>query len=202
MRANRLEVSGVLQDMTAIALAPVRVAGLEWKGAARVAVERSTELAVREVYDAHFGRLVGWATPLLSDRDLAHDVATDAFIKLVKHWDSVVDPRAWLYTAAANQIRDHWRKRGREAAAYNRFMAGSQVDVDTAMPEADAATRITVRQAIEALPERFRMPVLLHYYADLSVAQVAQSLGKSEGAVKRDLFDARKLLRQQLEGVR
>ncbi|GAB3753917.1 hypothetical protein GCM10027599_15770 [Yimella radicis] len=34
------------------------------------------------------------------------------------------------------------------------------------------------------------------------VAQVAQSLGKSEGTIKRDLFDARKLLRERLEGQR
>ena len=43
---------------------------------------------------------------------------------------------------------------------------------------------------------------MLQYWADLSVAQVAQSLGKSEGTIKRDLFDARKLLRERLEGQR
>lgn len=167
-----------------------------------VAVASSTEAAVREVYDAHFGRLVGWATPLLSDRDLAHDVATDAFIKLINHWDTVIDPRAWLYTAAANQIRDHWRKRGRESIAYNRFAGGAPVGEDSAVPDSDTAERLTVRKAVESLPERYRMPVLLHYYADLSVAQVARNIGKSEGAVKRDLFDARKLLRAQLGGTR
>ncbi|GAB3584632.1 RNA polymerase sigma factor [Calidifontibacter terrae] len=164
--------------------------------------ERSAEVAVREIYDVQFGRLVGWATPLLSDRDLAHDVATDAFIKLINHWGSVNDPRAWLYTTVANQIRDHWRKRSREAAAYNRFTGGAPLGIDEPARTVDTDTRLTVRDAIETLPERFRLPVLLHYYADLSIAQVAHSVGKSEGAVKRDLFDARKLLRQHLEGVR
>ncbi len=164
--------------------------------------ERSAQDAVREIYDVHFGRLVGWATPLLSDRDLAHDVATDAFIKLLNHWGTVTDPRAWLYTTVANQIRDHWRKRSRESAAYSRFTAAGSIGPDAPARSVDTDTRLTVRSAIEALPERFRLVVLLHYYADLSVAQVAHSVGKSEGAVKRDLFDARALLRARLGGAR
>ena len=164
--------------------------------------EAAVELAVREVYDAHFGRLVGWTTTLIGDRDLAHDVATDAFVKLITHWHSVQDPRAWLYTAAANQVRDHWRKRGREASAYEKYMAGSARMADVADPGLDPATRMTVRDAVESLPERFRLVVLLHYFGDLSVAQVALQTGKSEGTVKRDLFDARKLLAQQLEVTR
>lgn len=158
--------------------------------------------AVREVYDAHFGRLAGWAASLVGDKDLAHDFATEAFVKLMRHWSKVEDPRAWLYTTVANQVRDHWRRRGREAAAYDRYAAARPVGVDVALPEADAADRLSVREAIESLPGRLRMAVLLHYYADLSVAQVAASLGKSEGAVKRDLYDARKQLAARLEGVR
>ncbi|WP_265444021.1 RNA polymerase sigma factor [Flexivirga meconopsidis] len=164
--------------------------------------EATVERAVREVYDAHFGRLVGWTTTLIGDRDLAHDVATEAFVKLMTHWHSVQDPRAWLYTAAANQVRDHWRKRGREAAAYDRFVGGRRTTETAAEPALDTATRLTVRDAVESLPERHRLAVLLHYFADLSVAQVASQVGKSEGAVKRDLYDARRLLAQSLEAVR
>lgn len=161
--------------------------------------EAAVERAVREVYDAHFGRLVGWTTTLIGDRDLAHDVATEAFVKLMTHWHSVQDPRAWLYTTAANQVRDHWRKRGREASAYEKFMAGTGRAVDVAQPGLDAATRMTVRDAVEALPERFRLVVLLHYFGDLSIAQVSVQTGKGEGTIKRDLHDARKLLAQRLE---
>lgn len=164
--------------------------------------EAAVERAVREVYDAHFGRLVGWTTQLIGDRELAHDVATEAFVKLMTHWHTVQDPRAWLYTAAANQVRDHWRKRGRESSAYDKFMGGSGRTLDVAAPGLDPAIRLTVHDAVESLPERFRLVVLLHYFADLSVAQVALQTGKSEGTVKRDLYDARKLLAQRLEVTR
>ena len=160
----------------------------------------SAEDAVREVYDAHYGMLVGWTTKLVSDPDLAHDFVTEAFVKLLRHWEGVSEPRAWLYTTVSNQVRDHWRKRGREATAYERLHAG-RGDPDVT-PAPDQATTMSVRDAVLALPERLRGPVLLHYFADLTVAQVARQLGKSEGTVKRDLYDARHQMASLLEGVR
>jgi RNA polymerase sigma-70 factor, ECF subfamily len=59
-----------------------------------------------------------------------------------------------------------------------------------------------VREAVLALPDRLRMPVLLHYFADLSVVQVASYLGKSEGTIKRDLYDARARMAVRLEATR
>lgn len=59
-----------------------------------------------------------------------------------------------------------------------------------------------MREAVQSLPPRLRQPVLLFYFADLSVAQVARQVGRSEGAVKRDLHDARSRLATLLEGMR
>lgn len=155
------------------------------------------EAAVRAVYTANFGRLAGWSTRLLGDPDLGHDVATEAFVRLLRHWGDVDEPRSWLYTTAANLVRDHWRKRGRERAAYGRL----GLPEEGAAPP-DLATGLTVRDAVLALPERFRVPVMLHYFADLTIAQVAAQMGKSEGTVKRDLWDARGRLATLLEDVR
>lgn len=156
------------------------------------------EAAVRQVYDAHYGRLAGWARTLVGDPDLAHDFATEAFVRLIRDWDRVSEPRAWLYAATANLVRDHWRRRGREAAAYGRWDSGRE----RTGAAADPADRLSVRDAVLALPDRLRVVVLLHYFADLPVATVAAHLGKSEGAVKRDLFDARARLAGLLEDVR
>ena len=49
------------------------------------------------------------------------------------------------------------------------------------------------------LPERMRVPVLLHYYADLSIAEVASALHRPEGTVKRMLYDARARLLNMIE---
>lgn len=159
------------------------------------------EQAVREVYDAHFGRLAGWATRLVGDPDLGHDFATEAFVRLISHWGNVDEPRAWLYATVANQVRDHWRKRGRERTAYGKVQGHDDVEA-APEPVLDQATTLTVRQAVEALPDRLRTAVLLHYFADLTVAQVAAQLGKAEGTIKRDLYDARGRIALMLEGVR
>ena len=67
--------------------------------------------------------LAGWATHLVGDRDLGHDMATDAFVRLINSWPGVDQPRPWLYTTVGNLVKDHWRKRGRERTAYQREFA-------------------------------------------------------------------------------
>ena len=164
---------------------------------AAAAASRADELAVREVYLAHYGMLAGWATRLLGDPDLGHDVATESFLRLLRHWDQVSEPRAWLYTTAANIVRDHWRKRGREQVAYRRVGTAAE-----ATAPHDVATTVTVREAVLDLPDRLRVAVMLHYFADLTVAQVASQLGKSEGTIKRDLWEARGRLATTLKDAR
>lgn len=156
--------------------------------------------SVRAIYDAEFGRLAGWTAKLVGDPDLAHDFATEAFVKLLRNWSTVRQPRAWLYVAVANLVRDHWRKRDREATAYQRHAAGAAEHLNLAA--GDLATTLSVRDAVLALPDRLRVPVLLHYFADLSVAQIASHLGKSDGTIKRDLYDARARMTTLLEGTR
>ena len=166
--------------------------------ASREAGAHETGATVSELFDAHYGRLAGWTARLVGDTELGHDFATEAFARLVREGGTVHEPRAWLYTVTANLVRDHWRKRGREAAAYQRHEAGRE-DFST---DADHATTLTVRDAVEALPDRLRVAVMLHYFADLPVATVARQLDKSEGTIKRDLFDARQRMATMLGEIR
>jgi RNA polymerase sigma-70 factor (ECF subfamily) len=181
--------------MTALAADRIFVRGTAMP--ASVTGHHADEAAVRQVYDAQFGMLAGWATRLVGDPDLGHDFATEAFVKLLRNWGDVNEPKAWLYTATANLIKDHWRKRGREHAAYERV--GHRED---GVDGPDVATTLSVRTAVLALPDRLRVPVMLHYFGDLSIAQVAAHLGKAEGTIKRDLWDARGRLAALLEDAR
>ena len=58
-----------------------------------------------------------------------------------------------------------------------------------------------VRRAVCELPDRLKAVVLLFYMEGFSVAQTAEAAGISEGTVKSRLHQARKLLREKLEGV-
>lgn len=165
------------------------------------AVDPTASVGVHTAYLAHCDALVRRTRQLVGDPQLAEDLVTEAFARLLTHWDTVRSPRPWLYATTAHLVSDHWRKRGREAAAYDRLQQG----VVRAVEQPDVLDRVDllwVRAAVEQLPARLRLTVVLHYFLDLPVAEVALRLGKSEGAVKRDLHDARMLLALRMHGSR
>ncbi|MGN6524696.1 MAG: RNA polymerase sigma factor [Actinomycetes bacterium] len=167
----------------------------------RTRSEREREDVARDLFHAFYPQLAGWVARLVGDRETAHDIATEAFTRLLTKRDEVAEPRAWLYATSANLVRDHWRKLERERRAYSRT-AASGLASDADADGLDLATRTTVRGLVEALPDRLREPVLLHYFADLPISQVATLLGKAEGTIKRALFDARALMAASLQEVR
>jgi RNA polymerase sigma-70 factor (ECF subfamily) len=147
-----------------------------------------------ELFTAHYARLAGWCSRLVGDEQLAHEIASEAFTRLLSKWRGVDDVRGYLYVTASNIVKDHWRRLERERRAM------TKIEVPTAAPGADEAPPL--RDVVERLPHRHRDVVLLHYYADISVRDTARALKVSEGAVKRRLFEARALLHEALEGHR
>jgi RNA polymerase sigma-70 factor (ECF subfamily) len=147
-----------------------------------------------ELFTAHYARLAGWCSRLVGDEQLAHEIASEAFTRLLSKWRGVDDVRGYLYVTASNIVKDHWRRLERERRAM------TKVEVPTSTPGADEAPPL--RDVVERLPNRHRDVVLLHYYADISVKDTARALKVSEGAVKRRLFEARALLHEALEGHR
>lgn len=147
-----------------------------------------------ELFTAHYARLAGWCSRLVGDEQLAHEIASEAFTRLLSKWRGVDDVRGYLYVTASNIVKDHWRRLERERRAM------TKVEVQTSAPGADEAPPL--RDVVERLPHRHRDVVLLHYYADISVKDTARALKVSEGAVKRRLFEARALLHEALEGHR
>jgi RNA polymerase sigma-70 factor (ECF subfamily) len=150
-----------------------------------------------ELFAAHYGRLAGWCRKLLDDDDTAHEVAMEAFTRLLGRLRRVEDPVGYLYVIAANLVRDHWRKTRREREALRHTKQGF------AMTGGDAAFHgLDLRALVEALPERLRTSVLLYYYAGFPLADVARLTNRPVGTVKSDLFHARAVLRQALDGTR
>ncbi len=109
---------------------------------------------------------------------------------------------AWLFAIAANRTRTGWLKRASERHKVER--AGYEAaTVSPADPEEDALRRIEterVRGEVRLLPADLRSAVELYYFAELSVAETAQTLSVGDEAIKSRLFRARKVLRSALEG--
>src|SRR4051812_38142127 len=128
------------------------------------------------LYIAEFGRLAGYLTALTGDPDAGREAAQEAFTRLFARWRTVREPRAFVYVVATNLCKHAWRQSGRERAAVARL--------GQSLTEGGPAHDPWLRDLVERLPVRQREVVLLHYYADLSVADIATALRRPVGTVK------------------
>jgi RNA polymerase sigma-70 factor (ECF subfamily) len=149
--------------------------------------------AAEELFRGVYPKLAGWVRRLVDDDDTAHEIASEAFVRLLGRWTKVDSPQSYLYMIATNLVRDHWRKTERERRAIRSVTAGGAVD-----PVAYPTQDVDVRNLIASLPPRLRDPFLLHYYGGFGVREVATLLRKPEGTIKADLFAARAKLKTAL----
>jgi RNA polymerase sigma-70 factor, ECF subfamily len=138
-------------------------------------------------------RVYGFAYQHLRDTEEAHDLAQEIFVKLYRNLgrydvDRPFEP--WFWKLAANTSINYRRKRVPLPAEAGEELA----DDSSALPRHDPA----LVQALSLLDPSYRLPVLLHYYADLSLEQVAQTLNSSVSAIKSRLHRARAQLRNSL----
>ena len=153
--------------------------------------------AAEELFNACYPRLAGWVRRLVDDDETAHEIASEAFTRLLAKWSALESPQSYLYMIATNLVRDHWRKSGRERRAIRTLTAAAPLD-----PAYHPAQDVDVRALIEGLPPRLRSAFLLHYYAGFGVREVATMLGRPEGTVKADLHHARARLKAAIEDPR
>ena len=148
--------------------------------------------AAEELFRTAYPKLAGWVRRLVDDDDTAHEIAAEAFVRLLSRWTRVESPQSYLYMIATNLIRDHWRKAERERRAM-RSVTAAALD-EAAYPDQD----VDVRNLLQSLPPRLRDPFLLHYYAGFPIREVAALLHRPEGTIKADLFAARAKLKTAL----
>jgi RNA polymerase sigma factor (sigma-70 family) len=134
-----------------------------------------------------------------ASQEQAQDAAQDAFIRLYTRWSRIRRhdaPVAWLRRVAINRLRDLHRSDTRRENRENRVMPGQQ----TVMPAEDTvASDDETRRLLLGLPHRQRTVAALFYVEDMSVDDIASTLGLTSGAVKFHLNRARKRLRTMVE---
>jgi RNA polymerase sigma-70 factor (ECF subfamily) len=165
------------------------------RGSPVVRLHTADRAAAEDLFNACYPRLAGWVRKLVDDDETAHEIASEAFTRLLARWSGLDNPQSYLYMIATNLVRDHWRKTGRERRAIRTLTAAAQPD-----PACHPAQDVDVRALIEGLPARLRSAFLLHYYAGFGVREVAVMLGRPEGTIKADLHHARARLKAAIAG--
>ncbi len=137
-------------------------------------------------------RVYGFAYQHLRDVDEAHDLAQEIFVKLYRNlgrYDPERPFEPWFWKLAANMSINYRRKHVPMPAE-----SLEATGLDPTLPQHDPA----LVEALAQLDPTYRLPVLLHYYADLSLEEVSQALNLTVAAVKSRLHRARAQLRNSL----
>lgn len=132
--------------------------------------------------------LVGYAYLLCGDRREAEDLVQDALVKTFSRGRGGLDVHnveGYVRRAVLTTYLDGFRRRRRWAAV--RHLVGTEES--RSGPEAAAVDRMDVAAALDGLAPRERACVVLRFYEDLTVPDIADVLALSQGTVKRYLSD-------------
>src|ERR1700689_4181025 len=141
---------------------------------------------------------------LLRDPTAAEDAAQESLVRIWKamgSYDGRASPATWIYAIPRNRCLSALARR-RELASLSD--AAIEAEAEAQLQQLDAGESesqdlsASLRELVELLPERYRRTLLLFYYEDRSVSEVASMLGMPEGTVKTSLFRARAALTEQL----
>ncbi len=149
------------------------------------------------------------------DQESGDELYQDTMLKLLgkrQHLDSRQNVKSYALSISILL----WKNKKKKYANRNRLIPMDSMDrmemednleiadVTVVSPEDTcirADERKLVQQMVARLPERYRMPVHLHYSADLSVQEIARILHVPEGTVKSRINKAKRLLKQELEAL-
>lgn len=160
-------------------------------------------IAFGELFEAYRQPIFAYLYRLLGDLGTAEDVVQDVFLRAYEALPRLApdaNRRAWLYRIATNAARDILRKRKvrRRLLQWLPFSppgkpedGGPDEPVDFVQHDLPADERLAVRQALHALDDTYRVPLILFSVQGLSTQEIAQVLGIGQSAVKMRLSRAR-----------
>jgi RNA polymerase sigma-70 factor (ECF subfamily) len=135
----------------------------------------------------------------VGDRDAAEDVTSEVFHKALANlqrfeWRGVPFA-AWLLRIAANAIADRAPRTGRELGVDDPPELGVDATADVDLEEVEHRARLF--RLVDGLPEDQRRVITMRFAEEKSVREIAEALGRSEGAVKQLQFRGLQNLREE-----
>jgi RNA polymerase sigma-70 factor (ECF subfamily) len=153
-----------------------------------------------ELYDIHFARVYAFVARRVRDRDNAEDLTSEVFHKALANlrtfeWRGAPFS-AWLVRIAANLVIDQGKRAAREMSS-----GEERTEPSTKAEQEDLEESAQLFRLVEQLPSEQRRVVFARFAEQRSIRDIAQQMGKTEGAVKQLQFRALRKLRDRLEGA-
>ena len=166
--------------------------------------QRGSSVAFGRVYGEFSGRVFGLCRKMLGSEDAAEDATSEVFERAYLALDQYDLDRPfdrWILTIASR----HCLNRLRRGRLETRLFQDEPVDVSA--PSASFSPLVAIEnreerqallRAIDALPEHYRLPLVLKYYGDLSYDEIAEQIGTTKNNVAVLLHRAKRALRGSL----
>jgi len=154
-----------------------------------------------ELYEINFERVYAFVARRVCDRDAAEDLTSEVFHKALSNlrrfeWRGA--PFAsWLLRIAANAIADRAGRAGKELAVEDPPELGKEASALVDLEEVERRARLF--RLVDELPDDQRRVIALRFAEEKSIREIAEELGRTEGAVKQLQFRALQSLRVKIE---
>ncbi len=157
--------------------------------------------ALVALYDAALPDVYGYLASRCGSASVAEDLTSETFLAAVDAVQRGAVPDltvAWLIGVARHKLVDHWRRREREQRKLAAVEHEPEVDED---PWDVRLDRLRAHETLDRLGAHHRGALVLRYLDGLPVRQVAECLGRTEGATEVLLVRARKAFRELYEST-
>ena len=193
-----------------------RVECMELVGSDGVGAEVPRKETVEELFRALESLLLAYALRFTRDRAVAEELVQESFLKLHSHYDSVLEPRRWLYRTVHNLALNHQRSAHRQVPLQGGGGAGGsegEGSASAAGPELSDPRPLPdeqiarwegiglVRLSLGTLDERSRQLVQLKFHEDLSYKEISARTGLTVGHVGYLLHHALKAMAVELARI-
>ena len=165
--------------------------------------QQEDQSAIAALYEQTYNSVYQSVRAIIKDEDEALDIVQDSYIKGFRNLDKLGDPQkyqAWMKTIAANQARDFLRKKRPVLFSERIDEDGEEIDLRhqddclAHMPEEVIDRQETTRlmnDILGTLKQEQRLAVVMYYYEEMSIREIAEALECSENTVKSRLKYAR-----------
>ena len=162
-------------------------------------------LAIERLVETYQGDVYRLALSILEDSDEADDATQEVFVAALRALESFrgnASFKTWLFSITVNVCRTRLYRQKNRGRLQQILQSLFHIRGDQPHPESEAIqseSDSALWQAIHALDDKHRIPVILRYYHDLPVAEIAETLGVPVGTIHSRLNHAREKLRMLLK---
>lgn len=163
--------------------------------------------AFNEIVEQYGSLMLRTAAMIVGDRDIAEDVVQDAFIQAWNHLPDLREAgalRPWLMRIVVNQCISFKRRLARTTAFVRQALQEQEIDLVAQIADnykGRLERNWDLAQAIEKLPAKQRIAIVLHYYSGMTLPEMSHALHISENTLKKRIQAALNNLRRALHSA-